>query len=44
VNTNHPAPPRAHRITPLRFIVGFGVVSALADMVYEGATTAEHAA
>ncbi|HEX4728932.1 MAG TPA: MFS transporter [Jatrophihabitans sp.] len=26
-----------NRITPVRFIVGFGVVSALADMVYEGA-------
>ena len=26
-----------NRISPLRFIVGFGVVSALADVVYEGA-------
>ena len=26
-----------NRISPLRFIVGFGVVSALADEVYEGA-------
>lgn len=30
-----PAPP--NRISPLRFVIGFGVVSALADMVYEGA-------
>jgi MFS family permease len=27
----------ANRITALRFIVGFGIVSALADVVYEGA-------
>lgn len=27
----------ANRISPLRFIVGFGIVSALADVVYEGA-------
>jgi MFS family permease len=27
----------ANRISPIRFIVGFGIVSALADMVYEGA-------
>ncbi|MEO6500325.1 MAG: MFS transporter [Jatrophihabitantaceae bacterium] len=27
----------ANRISPLRFVVGFGVVSALADVVYEGA-------
>lgn len=27
----------ANRISPIRFIVGFGVVSALADVVYEGA-------
>jgi hypothetical protein len=33
VSSDHPAPPGANRITPLRFIVGFGVVSALADMV-----------
>src|SRR5919107_1928964 len=26
-----------NRITPMRFIVGFGIVSALADVVYEGA-------
>lgn len=26
-----------NRVSPLRFIVGFGVVSALADVVYEGA-------
>ncbi len=26
-----------NRISPVRFIVGFGIVSALADMVYEGA-------
>lgn len=26
-----------NRISPLRFVVGFGVVSALADVVYEGA-------
>ena len=26
-----------NRITPVRFIVGFGIVSALADVVYEGA-------
>lgn len=26
-----------NRISPLRFIVGFGIVSALADVVYEGA-------
>ncbi len=26
-----------NRITPLRFIIGFGIVSALADVVYEGA-------
>src|SRR5664279_4766641 len=29
--------PSANRISPVRFIVGFGVVSALADVVYEGA-------
>ncbi len=28
---------RANQVSPVRFIVGFGVVSALADMVYEGA-------
>jgi MFS family permease len=33
-SAHHPA---ANRITPLRFIVGFGTVSALADVVYEGA-------
>ncbi|MEO7263195.1 MAG: MFS transporter [Jatrophihabitantaceae bacterium] len=27
----------ANRISPIRFIVGFGIVSALADIVYEGA-------
>lgn len=27
----------SNRISPLRFIVGFGIVSALADVVYEGA-------
>ena len=27
----------ANRISPLRFVVGFGIVSALADVVYEGA-------
>jgi len=27
----------SNRVSPVRFIVGFGVVSALADMVYEGA-------
>jgi MFS family permease len=27
----------ANRISPVRFIVGFGVVSALADVIYEGA-------
>jgi len=27
----------ANRISPIRFIVGFGIVSALADVVYEGA-------
>ncbi|MEP6851990.1 MAG: MFS transporter [bacterium] len=32
-----PAPDAVNRISPLRFIVGFGVVSALADVVYEGA-------
>jgi MFS family permease len=37
VNEDQPATLGANRITPLRFIVGFGVVSALADMVYEGA-------
>jgi MFS family permease len=26
-----------NRVSPVRFIVGFGIVSALADMVYEGA-------
>jgi hypothetical protein len=31
------ATPAADRVSPLRFIVGFGIVSALADMVYEGA-------
>jgi MFS family permease len=30
-------PAAVNRISPLRFIVGFGIVSALADMVYEGA-------
>ncbi len=29
--------PGSNRISPVRFIVGFGIVSALADMVYEGA-------
>lgn len=29
--------PTANRISPVRFIVGFGIVSALADVVYEGA-------
>ncbi len=35
----HPAGPTTapNRISPLRFVIGFGVVSALADMVYEGA-------
>lgn len=34
-----PAVPRSapNKITPVRFIVGFGLVSALADVVYEGA-------
>ncbi|MFL6161405.1 MAG: MFS transporter [Jatrophihabitantaceae bacterium] len=35
------SPPAVHtgtnRISPLRFVVGFGIVSALADVVYEGA-------
>ena len=26
-----------NRITPVQFVIGFGVVSALADVVYEGA-------
>jgi MFS family permease len=30
-------PGAANRISPVRFIVGFGIVSALADVVYEGA-------
>jgi len=30
-------PAAVNRISPLRFIVGFGIVSALADVVYEGA-------
>jgi MFS family permease len=29
--------PAVNRISPVRFIVGFGIVSALADVVYEGA-------
>jgi hypothetical protein len=29
-------PPRANRLSPIRFVVGFGVVSMLADFVYEG--------
>src|SRR5690349_15624551 len=29
--------PGTNRMSPVRFIVGFGVVSALADVVYEGA-------
>lgn len=32
-----PAPAVANRISPVRFVVGFGVVSAAADVVYEGA-------
>jgi MFS family permease len=32
-----PAAGGINRITPMRFIVGFGIVSALADVVYEGA-------
>ncbi|HTZ44308.1 MAG TPA: MFS transporter [Jatrophihabitans sp.] len=32
-NTRH----AVNRIAPLRFVIGFGVVSALADVVYEGA-------
>ena len=28
---------RANRLTPLRFVVMFGLVSALSDVVYEGA-------
>lgn len=39
--SSHPAPAPArgtvNRLTPLRFVVSFGVVSALADVVYEGA-------
>ncbi len=37
--TAHSAGARAepNRISPLRFVVGFGIVSALADVVYEGA-------
>jgi alkylation response protein AidB-like acyl-CoA dehydrogenase len=31
------APAAVNRISPVRFIVGFGIVSALADVVYEGA-------
>jgi MFS family permease len=30
-------PPGRNRLSPLRFVVGFGVVSLLADFVYEGA-------
>lgn len=30
-------PAGANGISPVRFVVGFGVVSALADVVYEGA-------
>jgi MFS family permease len=30
------APKRANRLTPVRFVIGFGVVSLLADFVYEG--------
>jgi hypothetical protein len=30
-------PTAGNRVAPVRFIVGFGIVSALADMVYEGA-------
>ena len=29
--------PTANRLSPVRFVVGFGTVSALADVVYEGA-------
>lgn len=37
--SSHPVRPPAtlNRLTPLRFVVSFGVVSALADVVYEGA-------
>ena len=31
------AGPRANRLTPMRFVIAFGVVSMFADMVYEGA-------
>ena len=33
----HASPATVNRVSPLRFIVGFGIVSALADVVYEGA-------
>lgn len=32
-----PAPTSANRLSPLRFVVAFGLVSLLADFVYEGA-------
>ena len=36
--SSHPAEPLSrNRISPIRFIVRFGVVSGLADVVYEGA-------
>jgi hypothetical protein len=30
-------PGTLNRISPIRFIVGFGIISELADVVYEGA-------
>ena len=35
--TEHGADGRVNRLTPMRFVMAFGVVSMLADLVYEGA-------
>lgn len=37
MSSGTPPPVQRNRITPVRFIVGFGAVSGLADVVYEGA-------
>lgn len=34
---SRPRAERSNRLSPMQFVVGFGVVSMLTDMVYEGA-------
>ncbi len=37
MTTERPVPARTNRLSPLQFVLAFGLVSGLGDVVYEGA-------